>query len=236
MTPVMSKASQITYRVRPTRPESHQFDLELLIPAAVAEAAGGALTLALPAWIPGSYMIRDFARNIVSWAGGAGPLRESSTSIPGDLPEWRMRYPSVPGLCLGVVGPLCAPGHHSWLFQRPQRFLRVEGLQGSTCGLELLPPDSRLPPNGGWQPVCSRAFRDGGFGTYRASGYEDLIDHPVEMGSFSELEFYVRGIRHRMAITGRHRADHGRLGGISSGSASSTRPCSASCPSIAICS
>ncbi len=46
-----------------------------------------------------------------------------------------------------------------------------------------------------------------GFGSYRASNYDELIDHPVEMGVFDLLHFDAGGARHDIAITGRHRAD-----------------------------
>jgi len=50
-----------------------------------------------------------------------------------------------------------------------------------------------------------------GFGGYRARSYDHLIDHPVEMGAFDLIEFRVRDVPHRVAITGRHRCDGARL-------------------------
>jgi len=54
----------IHYRIEPFDPAAHLFRVGLLITGAPSHAPR--LTLALPAWIPGSYMIREFARNIVS--------------------------------------------------------------------------------------------------------------------------------------------------------------------------
>ena len=50
-----------------------------------------------------------------------------------------------------------------------------------------------------------------GFGTYAAANYEELIDHPVEMGEFARTSFRARGVPHDIVITGRHRADLPRL-------------------------
>jgi predicted metalloprotease with PDZ domain len=50
-----------------------------------------------------------------------------------------------------------------------------------------------------------------GFGLYRADSYDDLIDHPVEMGTFTLGEFEACGVPHAVAITGRHDCDMGRL-------------------------
>ena len=49
------------------------------------------------------------------------------------------------------------------------------------------------------------------FGTFSAASYEELIDHPVEMGTFTHASFEACGVPHHIAITGRHRADLPRL-------------------------
>src|SRR5262245_47700735 len=58
----------IVYRVRPSDPGAHRFDVVLTVPAPAA--AGQRFTL--PAWIPGSYLIRDFARNVLEIEAHAG--------------------------------------------------------------------------------------------------------------------------------------------------------------------
>ena len=49
------------------------------------------------------------------------------------------------------------------------------------------------------------------FGTYVAADYAELIDHPVEMGSFHVGEFEVHGIPHAIAVTGHTRFDMARV-------------------------
>jgi predicted metalloprotease with PDZ domain len=46
-----------------------------------------------------------------------------------------------------------------------------------------------------------------GFGLYRAENYDELIDHPVEMGRFTTATFEACGVPHDIAITGRHDCD-----------------------------
>ena len=58
---VILPASMIRYLITSHNPASHYFDVGIEIPAPVE---AGQL-LRLPNWIPGSYMIRDFARNLV---------------------------------------------------------------------------------------------------------------------------------------------------------------------------
>jgi predicted metalloprotease with PDZ domain len=42
-----------------------------------------------------------------------------------------------------------------------------------------------------------------GFGTYQAADYDELIDHPVEMGDFALASFKAHGIPHDVVISGR---------------------------------
>ena len=49
------------------------------------------------------------------------------------------------------------------------------------------------------------------FGSFTAANYDELIDHPVEMGTFTYATFEACGVTHHIAITGRHRADMPRL-------------------------
>jgi predicted metalloprotease with PDZ domain len=50
-----------------------------------------------------------------------------------------------------------------------------------------------------------------GFGRYRASCYDELIDHPVETSAFALATFSAGGVLHDVALTGRQTADVDRL-------------------------
>ena len=62
----------VVYRIVPVDPRAHLFSVTLTI----AEPAPDGQRLALPAWIPGSYMIREFARHVVALSArdARGPL------------------------------------------------------------------------------------------------------------------------------------------------------------------
>jgi len=212
MTVSMSETDAITYRVCPTRPESHQFDVELLIPASGMTT----LTLSMPAWIPGSYMIRDFARNVVALdaTGADGPLNLTKL----DKQTWRLDGVDGDVIVHYKVYAFELTVRSAYLditqgyFNGPSLLPRVHGLDHRPCRLELLPPDGDAYAH--WRVATSLHPADArlwGFGGYLAADYDDLIDHPVQMGQFDLLEFQVRGVAHWMAISGRQDADLARL-------------------------
>jgi predicted metalloprotease with PDZ domain len=213
----MPDTELITYRVTPARPAAHIFAVELSIP----DPGTDPVTLSLPAWIPGSYMIRDFARNIVAIeaADAAGPVLLEKL----DKQTWR---------CTPVRGPLSVRCEvYAWeltvrsahldrthgFFNGTSLFLRVHGRDAEPCRVELLPPPD--PACADWRVATSLARErtdaiGGGrwsFGSFRADDYEDLIDHPVEMGQFDVIAYRVGDVPHWMVVSGRHRADLARL-------------------------
>ncbi len=202
----------IEYRIQPCSPEAHLYRVELLIP----EPAPEGQVLSMAAWIPGSYMIRDFARNLVALTADSAGRRIPVSKL--DKQTWR---------CEPVTGPLQIVYEvYAWdlsvraahldtthaYFNGTSVFLRVHGLEDAPCGVELLAPEGSEYAD--WR-VATTLPADGaspfGFGRYRAGDYDELIDHPVEMGNFTWAAFTAAGVPHDVVITGRHRADTDRL-------------------------
>jgi len=203
----------VRYRITPKDPHAHLFE----VVCTVARPAPEGQRLALPAWIPGSYMIRDFARNIVRlWAfdgeQGAVAVRKL------DKQTWQC------GACAGPLTvryevyawDLSVRGAHldatHGYFNGTSVFLRVEGFEDQPCEVDIRPPAAALGSD--WR-VATAMTRAGapewGFGTYRAQSYDELIDHPVEMGRLAIASFQVAGVPHHVAVYGRQRADLERL-------------------------
>ena len=204
--------STLEYRVQPFSPEAHVFAVELR----VAPPPAGDLLLSLPAWIPGSYLIRNFARHLI---------RPQAADPEGDLPlemrdkqTWCLAHRGLPLVIRWQVYAWDGSVRGAFLddrrgyFNGPALFLGVRGLEGLPCRVEIQPPQG--PAYANWRlatslrPLAAEPF---GFGTYQADDYGDLIDHPVEMGTFSLIPFHVLGVPHWLALTGHHRADEVRL-------------------------
>ena len=101
---------------------------------------------------------------------------------------------------------------HAGFFNGPAVFVWPVGHELRPCSLEIVGPIGAASAR--WRVATSMTRADAapyGFGTYRALNYDELVDHPVEMGAFDLLHFNAGGAHHDIAITGRHRADLDRL-------------------------
>lgn len=200
------KHKPLLYRVTPSDPAGHQLQVSLILKD--PDPAGQLLSM--PAWIPGSYLIRDFSRHVTqiraSARGKTVPIRKTGShawrcdSADGPL---HVDY-TVYAWDLSVRGAHFDETHA--FFNGTSLFLAPQGRTGRPCLLELLPP----PHTRRWKVHTSlpearnhpaRARRHG-FGMYLAPNYDALIDHPVEMGTPQVARFQAHGAEHELVFTG----------------------------------
>ena len=208
----------IRYTLSPAEPAAHRYHVS----CRVAQPDPAGQRFALPAWIPGSYLIRDFARHIVAIRAEAGgkpvPLtkldKHTWQAAPVKAKQALTLHYEVYAWDLSVRGAHLDRTHG--FFNGTSVFLRVIGQEDAPCLLDLLPPADR--ECAGWRVATAlppaeerKGKAKRGFGRYRAADYDELIDHPVEMGTFTLARFKACGIPHEIAITGRHDCDLERL-------------------------
>jgi len=199
----------VRYRIAPLDAHAHLYEVRVTIDD--PDPAGQRLRL--PTWIPGSYLIREFARHFVSvraecagspvgiekvdkstWAAAPcnGALTVVSHVYAYDLSVRAAYLDGTRGYFNGAVVFMCADGRES-----------------SPCTLEIAPG-----PHPSWRVATTLPRATAvpyAFGLYCAANYDELIDHPVETGDFALAAFEASGVPHEVAITGRHDADLGRL-------------------------
>jgi len=184
----------IRYTIVPARPEAHLYR----VTCTVEDPDPSGQRFALPAWVPGSYMIREFARHVVFIRAESGGRAVALEKL--DKHTWRAQPVAGPLTvsCEVYAWELSVRGAHlnatHAFFNGACVFLRVLGREGAPCELEILPPGGARHRN--WRVATSMARKGAkpyGFGTYAAADYDELIDHPVEMGEFALTGFRTCG-------------------------------------------
>ena len=202
--PSNKKLAAIRYTIVPKDLASHLFDVSVTVDL----PSGEGQVFALPAWIPGSYMIREFSRNIVQIRAESQGKQVALAKL--DKHSWR----AAP-----VDGPLTLHYEvYAWdlsvraahldqthgFFNGTSVFLRVLGQEAMPHLVDIVRSPDAAAKN--WRVATSLpelGAKRYGFGTYLAGDYDELIDHPVEMGEFALASFKAHGIAHDIVITGR---------------------------------
>ena len=215
--PIVGSLPAVEYRIRPANPGAHLFE----VTCTVHEPDPQGQVFSLPAWIPGSYMIREFARNIVSLSAQADG--EPCALEKLDKHTWRAAVePGTRTLVLHYevyAWDLSVRSAHldttHGFFNGTSVFVAVAGRTDAPCIVTIDKPEAEacrhwklitaLPPEHGRAGDAHR------FGRFRAADYDELIDHPVEMGEFTLARFEAAGVPHDIALTGRHDCDLDRL-------------------------
>jgi predicted metalloprotease with PDZ domain len=201
----------IRYRVRLADLDRHWFEIECRL-----ENAADDQRFSLPAWIPGSYLLRDFARHVVRVEAKSG--REPLAAVKTGAAEWSVRGASGTLIFTITVYALDQSVRGAYLdrqrgyFNGPCVFVAPAGREAEPIEITLEPPPQSQCE--GWRVATALApgeLDERGFGTYRAADYDELLDHPVEISDFESVEFEAGDVPHRLVIAGRFESDLDRI-------------------------
>lgn len=155
--------------------------------------------LSLPAWIPGSYLVREFARHLSGLKASQGRREVALTQI--DKHTWEADCSGRGALTLSWrVYAFDNSVRCAWLdaqrgfFNGTGVFLRAEGREADEHRVTLGP----LPE--GWQ--VATGLPEVAPGEWSAPDYDALIDHPFELGAFWRGRFTACGTEHEFVVAG----------------------------------
>ncbi|NTS78163.1 M61 family metallopeptidase [Catenovulum sp. SM1970] len=208
----MSIQAPVHYQIAANQFNGHIFDIKMT----VSTSEQSHCNVSLPSWIPGSYMIRDFAKNIVSINAYQLDGRELALEKL-DKQTWRINNNKSGFELTYQVYAFDTSVRTAYLDQfrgfinGTSAFIKVPEFENSKHTVEILKPDA-LPH---WQLATGLTREDSGdmfdFGTFSAPNYLELIDYPFEMSDFSTVRFDVYDIPHYVVISGVHNADTDRI-------------------------
>jgi predicted metalloprotease with PDZ domain len=200
------------YRITPLDPRAHLFEVACTVDD--PDPAGQAFRL--PTWVPGSYLIREFARHFVA-VRAEGP--QGAVDIAKESKDtWRAAPCGGPLTVIAQVYAYDLSVRTAYLdarrgyFNGASVFLLPEGRSASACQVNIEPPPHTAFAH--WRVATTLGSRGAvpyGFGRYEAENYDALIDHPVEMSDFALVQFEAGNVPHDVAVSGRQSTDLDRL-------------------------
>jgi predicted metalloprotease with PDZ domain len=166
----------VRYAVRLDACARHTVAIELRFPA-----QGEHVDVALPAWCPGSYLIRDYAR-FVRDLEAVGDDDAPRRTIKLDKSTWRIECAGARELTVRyqlyghdlTVRTNHIDASHAFL-HGPATFVYPVALRDGAVEVSLV----GVPPD--WNVTTAMAF-DGAGTTLRARSIDELFDHPIHVG------------------------------------------------------
>lgn len=191
----------LRYEVVPADLHAHLYRVTLTIAQPDARQR-----VTLPVWIPGSYLVREFAKNLQQLRARQGKRPLAVEQL--DKCSWQIACDPAQALELSYeVYAFDTSVRTAWLdatrgfFNGTSLCLRVAGQEEATHELALQP--GAVPAD--WKvatglPALKVDKR--GFGRYRAADYDELVDSPFELGAFWRGDFKAGGVHHQFVVAG----------------------------------
>src|ERR1051325_9621843 len=201
-------AADISFPIAMPRPHTHLFEVDV----AIKRAANGPQeeSLVMPVWTPGSYLIREFERNVQDFAAAdaAGQLlkwektnKDTWRVVTNGAREWHATY-RVYANELSVRTSELNSDHAFW--NNANLLMYLEGFLKSPSTVRVLAPDV-------WKVASALPAVPGQKNTFRAENFDILYDSPFEASNFKTIVFNVKGVPHRIVVDGAGNYDPERM-------------------------
>ena len=202
-------SSNISFTVSMPQPQTHLLEVEMRVQIPANLQVPNVTDLIMPVWTPGSYLLREFERNVQDFAADAGgrplvwtKLNKNTWQVKTNgARQWRATY-RVYANELSVRTNELNSDHAFW--NNAALLMYPEGDLNAPATLRVVPP-------AGWKVATGLPEVKGQPHTFRAENFDVLYDSPVEVSNFKELKFEVRGVPHRIVIDGEGNYDPERM-------------------------
>ena len=191
-------ACAVRYRIDASDTHAHTYRVTLTIAQPDANQC-----VSLPVWIAGSYMVREFGRHLSGLSARQGPSARAVRQL--DKTTWQVDCSGAAALELryevyaydtSVRTAFLSP--QRGFFNNTSLCLRVHGREQQAHHLSL----EGLPR--GWQVATAMPSLPGKTRGlhYAAQDYDELVDHPFELGPFWCGSFKAQGVEHEFVVAG----------------------------------
>jgi predicted metalloprotease with PDZ domain len=201
----------IHYRIEVADAAAHQFKVTLTVADPAPEQH-----FSLPVWIPGSYMVREFSRHLSRLEARQGTQQRTIVQLAKD--RWSVATSGRGALVVSwFVYAFDASVRTAWLtddrgfFNTTSLCLAVEGrttephrveLHKLPAGWDVATGMTRVDAGAKARPAKGAKARPARTQVFESADYDELADHPFELGPFWRGEFTSGGVAHELVVSG----------------------------------
>ena len=199
-----STLPKIFYQVSMSQPTSHLFEVTITIDNWQERQ----LNLKMPVWTPGSYLVREYSRNLQDFTAQNSQNKTRLIFQKVSKNHWQIETETATSITIFYriyARELSVRTNHlddsHGYFNGAALFLYIPGLESLSSILEIIPPQTD------WKITISLEPLEGKKNTFLVPDFDTLVDSPVEVGTHQYYEFQVRKKIHRLAVWGKGNID-----------------------------
>lgn len=200
---VLSFAQTIDYKLSMSKPQNHYFEVEM----AMKNVKTKATTVKMPVWSPGSYLVREFAKNVnivTATAPDGTLLKVNKTSKNawkvenGKYTNFKVNY-EVYSFELSVRTSFLDLTHG--FVSGSGIFMYTEESRNNKGNLTIVPHSNFSKITTALEKAGESEIGDGAH-AFSYTNYDQLVDCPIEIGNQETFDFTAAGVKHNVAIYG----------------------------------
>lgn len=196
--PLQYQAANIDYEVRMSEPHTHYFEVKMTI----KNHDDNKVDIYMPTWSPGSYLIREFSKNVEELTANQNAKELNIEKINKNT--WRISPNNKSDIVVTYkvyayemsVRTSFLDASHGY-FNGTSMFMTYQPAQNKSSNIIIHPYKD-------WKKVSTAlpiAKGEKGF-VYVAENYDVLVDAPFEIGNHITFDFTAAGVLHHVAMYG----------------------------------
>lgn len=201
-----AKPTFINYTVTFPEVQAHYVNIEM----SITDLKQPTVDVKMPVWTPGSYLVREFAKNVEGFTAEANgkPINAYKTSKN----TWQIENGSATSVKLSYRVYCFEVSVRTSLVDADAAFLSTSGLFMYPDGMLHEPSTIHIIPYKGWKTVSTslEAVNGDRFTRY-SPDYDILFDSPIQVGNQDVFGFETGGVKYDIAMCGGGNYDKERL-------------------------
>ncbi|NBV08144.1 MAG: M61 family peptidase [Flavobacteriia bacterium] len=196
-------AIEIHYSLRMAKPQSHYFQVEMSVKDLKQKSA----LVKLPVWAPGSYLVREFSKNLnqVKAVDGSG---KSLNVVKVTKNAWEIELKGATSFVVKYevyafeqsVRTNFLDNTHGFV-SGPAMFMYLDGAKDLGGTLDVIPAVTFKKVSTGLKSLNNQIQKGNAF-SFRFENYDQLVDSPIEIGNHETFDFMAAGVKHTVAMYG----------------------------------
>lgn len=201
---VLLIGQKINYKLKMPNPQSHYFEVEMILEGFKEKQ----LELKMPVWAPGSYLVREFSKN-VNQVIAFDENKTAIKTIKTAKNTWQLQNASK--------GKKIIVKYEVYAFELSVRTSFLDLTHGFVSGSgvfmyvnshQQLPGQLEIIPYYEFKvistalPLSTISISSDGSKVFDFLNYDHLVDCPIEIGNQVEFQFMASGVKHTVAMYG----------------------------------
>lgn len=200
------QSATISYEVSMPEPHTHYYNVKM----SVSDYQKDYFDVQMPVWSPGSYLVREFAKNVENVTATFNKKLLKVEKINKNT--WRIYADQANNVVINYyvyafelsVRTSFIDASHAY-FNGTSMFMFIDELRSTPHNLTIIPFKDWKKVNTSLPKTSEKGFQ------YQAPDYDILVDSPFEIGNHVTFDFTSAGVIHHVAMYGKGNYDIEKL-------------------------